>query len=140
MKDPYYSDSADWTDFSKPFFRPDPELKKFLEEYDATNGRMYQDHDNLDEPSPKGTLPPLRPKYYGRKTNHDLVSVRAQKAITQKELADRVGTTRRTIVAIEGDRRVPSVYLALAIAEALEVKVEDIFHLAPLKPVPPSKY
>ena len=140
MADKYYSDDADWLDFSKPFMRPDPELKRFLEEYDATHGRMYQHYDQTDRPTSPGSLPPIRPKYYGRKPSQKLAQARASTGFTQKELATRIGTTRRTIVAIETGQRTPSVYMAIAIAQALGIKVEDIFHLPPLTPVPPSRY
>jgi DNA-binding XRE family transcriptional regulator len=60
--------------------------------------------------------------------------------MTQTALAARTGSTRKAIARIENGQHEPSVYLAIAIAEALGVKVEDIFHLAPLTPVSPSKY
>ena len=49
--------------------------------------------------------------------------------LTQKELAARVGVTRQTIIAIESGRFNPSVRLALKLARALLVRVEDIFEL-----------
>ena len=50
--------------------------------------------------------------------------------MTQEELAQRVGVTRQSIVSIERGRYNPSVGLALAIAEALDARVEDLFELA----------
>jgi len=49
--------------------------------------------------------------------------------LTQKELAARIGVTRQTIIAIESGRFNPSVRLALKLARALLVRVEDIFEL-----------
>jgi len=49
--------------------------------------------------------------------------------MTQQELADRVGSTRQTIFSIEKGRYNPSVGLALRLAAALGVKVEDLFEL-----------
>jgi putative transcriptional regulator len=49
--------------------------------------------------------------------------------ITQQELADRVGVTRQTILAIERGRYDPSVGLALRIAEAFGVAVEALFEI-----------
>ncbi len=49
--------------------------------------------------------------------------------ITQEALADRVGVTRQTILSIEKGKYVPSVALALHLAQALNVRVEDIFQL-----------
>lgn len=51
------------------------------------------------------------------------------RGITQAELAQRTGVSERTINAIEANRRAPSVYIALAIAEALDFPVENIFKL-----------
>ncbi len=49
--------------------------------------------------------------------------------MTQEDLAARVGTTRQTILAIEKGNYNPSVGLALALAAALGVTVEDLFQL-----------
>ena len=58
--------------------------------------------------------------------------VRARRTLrswSQDELARRSGISRAGISAIETDRLVPSAAAALAIAEALECRVEDLFHL-----------
>ena len=47
--------------------------------------------------------------------------------MTQQQLADRVGVTRQTILSIEGGRYNPSVGLALKLAGAFGVAVEDLF-------------
>jgi putative transcriptional regulator len=47
--------------------------------------------------------------------------------MTQAELASRVGVTRQTVVAVEAGDYAPSVYLALAIAQALGGTVEGLF-------------
>ena len=47
--------------------------------------------------------------------------------LTQAELAEQVGVSRQTIVAIENGGYAPSVYLALALAEALGATVEALF-------------
>ena len=49
--------------------------------------------------------------------------------LTQADLAELAGVTRRSVNAIEGGRMVPSVLLALRIARALGVTVETIFSL-----------
>ncbi len=122
------------------YFKPDEDLRKFLEEYEATNGRMYQHFSRSEVGIENSQLPPLRPKYYGRKQTNSLRIKRIVSRLTQAKLAAQTGTTRRTIINIENGQRAPSVYLAVAIAEALEVPVEEIFHLSPLAPVKPSKY
>jgi putative transcriptional regulator len=55
---------------------------------------------------------------------------RARRDLTQAELADMAGVTRKSINAIETGNMVPSIVLALKLARALEVKVEDLFVLA----------
>lgn len=47
--------------------------------------------------------------------------------LTQVQLAEMVGVTRQTIVALESGDYAPSVYLALGLAEALGVTVEELF-------------
>lgn len=49
--------------------------------------------------------------------------------MTQQQLADQVGVTRQTIVAIEGGKYAPSLPLALQIARVFGVQVEDVFQL-----------
>ncbi len=48
---------------------------------------------------------------------------------TQQELANQVGVTRQTIVAMESSAYVPSLPLAMRIARAFHVSVEDILSL-----------
>lgn len=48
---------------------------------------------------------------------------------TQEELARRVSVTRKTINTIENGKFIPSTYLALMIAKAFGVAVEDVFQL-----------
>ena len=56
---------------------------------------------------------------------------RARLGITQEELAERIGVSRKTINTIERERFVPSTVLALKLSRALGVPVEDIFRLEP---------
>jgi putative transcriptional regulator len=122
-------------------FPPDEELRRFLEECDVTNGRMYQNQDQKDDwgDSDPAVASPLRPKYYGRQPSNNLSRARAKQLMTQTELAEKTGTTRKSISRIENGRYEPSVYLALAIAQALDSPVEDIFHLPHVTPVPPPQ-
>jgi len=61
--------------------------------------------------------------------NHVRRYRRRHEDMTQQELADRVGVTRQTIVAIERGRYNPSVGLALRLAEVFDVPVEALFEL-----------
>ena len=47
--------------------------------------------------------------------------------MTQRQLAEDVGVTRQTIIAIEANRYSPSLKLAFRIAGAFGVPVEDVF-------------
>lgn len=58
-----------------------------------------------------------------------LKEIRLQKALTQEALADKVGVTRQTIIAIEKAKFVPSVKLALELASALDIALEGLFWL-----------
>lgn len=51
--------------------------------------------------------------------------------MTQKELAEKVGVSRQTIVAIEAGKYAPSLELAFQIAEAFGVKIQDVFAFSP---------
>ena len=63
----------------------------------------------------------------GRLTN-DLRALRAEcGGLTQQELADRVGVTRQTIIAIEGNKYSPSLEVAFRIAHVLRVPLERVF-------------
>jgi putative transcriptional regulator len=56
-----------------------------------------------------------------------LRSARVWAGLTQADLAGIVGTSRETISSVERGESVPSVSLALAIARALDVTVEELF-------------
>ena len=47
--------------------------------------------------------------------------------MTQKELAERVGVTRQTIVAIEKAKYSPTLELAFKIAEVFDVSLGEVF-------------
>lgn len=47
--------------------------------------------------------------------------------MTQAELADRVGVTRQTIIAIEQGRYSPSLEMAFQIAWAFKAPLDDVF-------------
>lgn len=50
-------------------------------------------------------------------------------SITQQHLADAVGVSRQTIIAIEKGNYTPSVALAIKIARYFDKRVEDIFDI-----------
>ena len=63
-----------------------------------------------------------------RLTNH-LQKIRWDREWSQTTLSRRSGVPQSTITAIENNERIPSVVIALKLADALSLKVEDIFTL-----------
>jgi putative transcriptional regulator len=67
----------------------------------------------------------------GKNTGHLTNTIRALRfqhnEMTQQELADRVGVTRQTINAIEGNKYSPSLEVAFLIARVFEVPLEQVF-------------
>jgi putative transcriptional regulator len=49
--------------------------------------------------------------------------------MTQQALANRVGVTRQTIIAIEAGKYAPSLGLAFRIARVFNKRVEEVFFL-----------
>ena len=47
--------------------------------------------------------------------------------MTQAELADRIGVTRQTIIAIEQGRYSPSLEMAFKVARAFNVPLDEVF-------------
>jgi putative transcriptional regulator len=56
--------------------------------------------------------------------------LRSKKGSTQEDLAQAVGVTRQTIIAIEKGNYVPSVLLAIRVAQFFSRTVEDIFKIS----------
>jgi putative transcriptional regulator len=54
---------------------------------------------------------------------------RAEKDLSQEELANLVGVTRQTIGSIESGEYCPSALLAFLLAKRLDKKMEDLFFL-----------
>ena len=55
--------------------------------------------------------------------------LRAEKEISQEELANLVHVSRQTINSIENGKFNPSVILALKLADCFDTKVEELFKL-----------
>lgn len=61
-------------------------------------------------------------------TTNDIRALRLHRGeMTQQELADRVGVTRQTVNAIEGNKYSPSLEVAFRIARVLKVPLERAF-------------
>lgn len=57
--------------------------------------------------------------------------LRAARNMTQQELADQVGVTRQTVIAIEQDKYSPSLETAFKVARVLGVTLEECFQYEP---------
>lgn len=57
-----------------------------------------------------------------------LKELRARSNLTQKDLSEKVGVTRQTIVSLEKGSYVPSLLLAMNISEVFQEPIEKIFY------------
>ena len=62
-----------------------------------------------------------------------------QGELTQAELADRVGVTRQTIIAIEQGRYSPSLEMAFQIARVFGVPLDEVFQYPDAETAPQRK-
>ncbi len=61
---------------------------------------------------------------------NEVNKLRVEKGITQEELANAVGVSRQTVVAIEKGNYTPSIFLSLKIAQFFGQPVEKIFKIS----------
>ena len=59
--------------------------------------------------------------------SNNVCMLRVDRGVTQEDLAQAVGVSRQTIIALEKGKYTPSVLLALKIAEYFRVSVEKVF-------------
>src|SRR5579872_4767034 len=83
---------------------------------------FVKDHDTAREPN----------------VHSRLAAVRQQRGMAAAELARRAGVSRQTVYAMEAGSYVPNTAVALRLARILEVPVEELFHLEPVAPTPPT--
>ncbi|MCH8537987.1 MAG: helix-turn-helix transcriptional regulator [Alkalimonas sp.] len=62
--------------------------------------------------------------------NH-IAKLRSKRKLSQQELADAIGVSRKTISTVETGRFTPSVVIALKLAKYFDLPVEAIFTLLP---------
>ena len=60
---------------------------------------------------------------------NNLKHFREQQELTQVQLAEYVSVSRQSIISIEKGQYVPTTVLALKLASALKMAVEDLFEL-----------
>ncbi|RLV57814.1 transcriptional regulator [Parashewanella curva] len=63
------------------------------------------------------------------KLDNNIAKLRSRRKLSQQQLADEIGVSRKTISTIETGRFTPSVVIALNLAKFFEVSVEEIFEL-----------
>ncbi len=61
--------------------------------------------------------------------DNNIAKLRSKQKISQQELADAIGVSRKTISTVETGRFTPSVVIALKMARYFQVPVERIFEL-----------
>jgi putative transcriptional regulator len=60
--------------------------------------------------------------------DNNIAKFRSKHKISQQDLADAIGVSRKTISTVETSRFTPSVIIALSIAEYFETSVESLFY------------
>ena len=70
-------------------------------------------------------------KHMSEHVKNEVYRLRTGHSITQEQLADAVGVSRQTIIAIEKGNYTPSVLLALKVARYFKEPVDTIFILKP---------
>ena len=85
--------------------------------------RRYYENRHADCGLPEGALMPA--------IRNQVRELRAARQMTQQELADRLGVTRQTVIAIEQDKYSPSLETAFKVAIELGVPLEQCFQYDP---------
>ncbi|WP_432694517.1 helix-turn-helix transcriptional regulator (plasmid) [Priestia aryabhattai] len=67
------------------------------------------------------------------KLSNRIAVLRAEHKMTQKDLAEKAGVSRQTIISIENSRYTPSLILAFEIANAFKVEINEVFGYAPFE-------
>ncbi len=60
---------------------------------------------------------------------NDVRALRAERGLSQAQLAQTLGVSRQTVNSIETDRYTPSLPLAIAMARYFDRSVEEVFHV-----------
>jgi len=75
-----------------------------------------------------------------RRVHNRLAVLRAERGLSRKQLADKLGINYQTIGYIERGDYNPSLELALTIADLFRLPVEAIFSLRPMTPLSEEVY
>ena len=63
----------------------------------------------------------------GRSIQNRIVVLRAERGMSQKDLAEQLGVSRQTIISLEKNRYNPSLKLAFDIALLFGVELQEVF-------------
>lgn len=107
----------------------DPALYNFLLELEHERAEGQVNKSQTRESEAMHQQLRLRQSQRLKMTN--LCQMRRQKHMTQANLSRASGISSRTITAIENGRNIPSVFVALALAAALDSSVEELFYISP---------
>ncbi|MGA2667055.1 MAG: Hsp20 family protein [Patescibacteria group bacterium] len=66
-------------------------------------------------------------KIYVRTFSNKFKNLREEKKLTQEELAERLGISRQSVISVERGKNLPSLPLALRIAEIFEQSFDELF-------------
>ena len=61
---------------------------------------------------------------------NEVYTLRTKKGVTQEQLAEKMGVSRQTVIAIEKGNYTPSVLLALKLADFFGQPVEKVFKIS----------
>ncbi|MGQ0585958.1 MAG: helix-turn-helix transcriptional regulator [Gammaproteobacteria bacterium] len=61
--------------------------------------------------------------------NNNVRDRRAERGWTQQDLAEKLGVSRQTVIAVENGKYDPSLPLAIRIARQFRCRIEDLFFL-----------
>ena len=60
---------------------------------------------------------------------NEVYTLRSKRGVTQEQLAEKMGVSRQTIIAIEKGNYTPSLALAMQLAKFFKVTVEELFYI-----------
>jgi len=66
--------------------------------------------------------------------SNQVYTLRTERGVTQEDLAEAVGVSRQTIIAVEKGNYTPSVLLAIKIAQFFKTPLEKVFKISYDKP------
>lgn len=66
----------------------------------------------------------------GESVANFVYTLRTKSGMTQEDLAEKVGVSRQTVIAIEKGNYTPSVLLAIKIAKVFRTSVEEVFKIS----------